>query len=391
MHVCMYVCMYLSMYVCIYQPHHPPPPPPPPPQVCNTSAERILEVKETGLIFRRMILLPPIASGFWSKLIALCLQKQDFQAIILQAIPEEYSLHSNGPAHRLRSMIGSLELSWMYWKTGIILYVSEKAVLEVHSLKSHEFGDLNGEGEGEKSTAIYKSRLNKIKNFCYQGNNGWSFIPPHFKEVIEIIVPEIYIMSGKGPTPAPNRIPPTSSKILVKALEIVDEILKNHCEHLASTGIYSLNDLIHVVPCPIDYGDRDLRPRNHSLFQHGNIGSMLNSGSHFEVERRREEEEGGREGEGGGGGLEVEQVRLPEECICVFTIENCIRHTFTSDEIVCPKCGPLELEYLAPDLVRGGLLTVHTRGWGGGVFDYTDYTVTIRLYRNYTRMFVGFC
>ena len=77
--------------------------------VCNVSAGGSLEVKKSGLIFRRMLLLPPIASGFWSKLIALCLQKQDFQQIVLKAIPSEYSMQPSGPAHRLRSIIGELE------------------------------------------------------------------------------------------------------------------------------------------------------------------------------------------------------------------------------------------------------------------------------------------
>lgn len=120
----------------------------------------ILGIKKTGLVYRRMLLLPPIASGFWSKLITLCLQKQDFQQIILGGIPPEYcewSLQPSGPAHKLRTMIGNLELSWMYWKTGVVLYVNETAVFELHSLHGHEFQD------------PCNSRLDKANNILRYG------------------------------------------------------------------------------------------------------------------------------------------------------------------------------------------------------------------------------
>ena len=57
--------------------------------VINETDDTQLYVKTTGLIYRRMLLMPPIASGFWSKLIALFLQKSDFQQIIRNAVPEE--------------------------------------------------------------------------------------------------------------------------------------------------------------------------------------------------------------------------------------------------------------------------------------------------------------
>ena len=48
---------------------------------------------------------------------------------------------------------------------------------------------------------------------------------------------------------------------------------------------------------------------------------------------------------------ELSQVQLPDDCLCVYSVEDCIKATFTSDAIVCPKCGPLDLQFLAPDLV----------------------------------------
>ena len=214
------------------------------PLVSDYSAGGMLGIKRTGLVYRRMLFLPPIASGFWSRLIALCLQKNDFQQLVLSGIPFEYrewSLQPCGPAHRLRSMIGNLDLSWMYWKAGIILYVNEMPVLELYSLRSHEFEDPTT--RTKQSESAFRSRTKKVKNFVFEDGNGWKFIPPHFKEVVEVVVPEM-IVTIKDVTL--NQVPPMSSKILVKALEIVDEVLKNHCEQFALNGIYSCSEMMQV-------------------------------------------------------------------------------------------------------------------------------------------------
>lgn len=298
----------------------------------------ILGIKKTGLIYRRMLLLPPIASGFWSKLITLCLQKQDFQQIILGGIPQEYcewSLQPSGPAHRLRSMIGNLELSWMYWKTGIVLYVNETAVLEVHSLHGHAFRDPCS-SVFDKSASILKSRIDKAKYFLYESQDGWKFVPSHYKDRIEVTVPEM-VITVEGVTL--NHVPPMSAKILIKALEIVDEVLKSQCEQFAVTGIYTHGDMMQVIPCPLEYGDTDERYHDMPNAQLGNLNPDDDVLFH-----RSYREEAPPPG--------PSQVQLPHECLCVFPVEACVKATFTSDAIVCPKCGPLDLEFLAPDLVR---------------------------------------
>lgn len=309
------------------------------PLVESLSACSLLGIKKTGVVYRRMLLLPPIASGFWSKLIALCLQKQDFQQIILNGIPLEHrqwSLQPCGPAHRLRSMIGDLELSWMYWKTGIILYVYETAVLQLHSLRSHDFED--PQNKNEKAESIFRSRTKKLKSFIYESDHGWKHVPPQYEDVIEVIVPEVIITVNTRDNS--NHFPPMSSKILVKALEIVDEVLQSHCEHLAMTGIYSPRDILHVVPCPIEYGDRDER---HHQMESVSLGNLTGSfGSPPSLGGRAEEVRDPPPST---------QPKLPHDCICVFTVDALIKATFTSDVIVCPKCGPLDLEFLTPDLV----------------------------------------
>lgn len=311
------------------------------PLVANQPASGVLGIKETGLIYRRMLILPPIASGFWSKLITLCLQKQDFQHIVLGGIPREYcewSLQPCGPAHRLRTMIGNLELSWMYWKTGIVLYVNEIALLELHSHQRHEFqggGGGRGDGDGgEMSTSnVFTSNIRKAKNFVHETPDGWKFTPAHYKDTIEITVPEMLITIEGVHF---NHVPPMSSKILVKALEIVDEVLKSQCEQFATSGIFSLRDMMQVIPCPIEYGDRDERHHDLTLDRLGNLVTSLDSV--LDTHPPPPPPQAG--------------VSLPHDCLCVFSVDACIKETFTSDSIVCPKCGPLTLEFLAPDLVR---------------------------------------
>ena len=227
----------------------------------------------------------------------------------------------------------------MYWKTGIILYISEIAILEVHSLRSHEFED--PQEKNDKAASIFQSRIKKLKMFCYEGSDGWSFIPPHFKEVIEVIVPEIFIVNRETVI-NPNVLPPVSSMILVKALEIIDEVLKSHCEQFAITGIYSLNDMIHVIPCPLCYGDND--ERQHEPPERQRLGNLYDSIDDSFNDFHKS--------------ITQDQVQFPQDCICVFTIDNCIRKTFTYDVIVCPKCGPLEIEFLAPDLVSSTYIII---------------------------------
>ena len=325
----------------------------------NSYDRHHLQVRETGLVYRRMLLLPPIASGFWCKLIALFLQKTDFQQIVRDATPGELDLHPSGPSHRLRSVIGNLELSWIYWKTGIVLYVGEKVVLRVNSLQENEFTDPQWTLDARES--VYSVRRNKLRLFHYQGEGGWQSIPTHFKEVIEVIVPEVFIERSAGSAAGDDTPMDLSAKILAKALEIVDEVLKNHCEHLALTGIYSLNDMLHVIPCAICYGDRDERPRddddNDSMDpldlvhpQEAIIPHLIQNGVHLP---QAEPPAGLREDHThhlhrDEPGMEDS---LKEDAIHVFTVDACIKETFTADFVLCPKHGPLDIQYLAPDLV----------------------------------------
>lgn len=174
----------------------------------------------------------------------------------------------------------------------------------------------------------------------YESQDGWKFVPSHFKDRIEITVPEM-VITVEGA--ALNHVPPMSAKILVKALEIVDEVLKSQCEQFAATGIYSHNDMMQVIPCPIEYGDIDERYHDLPNMHLGNLNIEDSVLYHQSYSSQSCSEQAPPPEPG--------HLQLPHECLCVFNVEACIKATFTSDAIICPKCGPLNLEFLAPDLV----------------------------------------
>ncbi len=332
------------------------------PLACKSPDEIQLKVTTTGLIYRRFILLPPIASGFWSKLIALFLQKKDFNKLVEGATPRELGLRAMGPAHRLRAHIGNIEVQWSYWKTGIILYLGECVALRVNSFQSHEFQDPLQSIE----TSIFATRQENVRGFFYRQGNAYKTFPPHFREVIEVVVPEIRIESTHNIAEPCSQ--PLSARILAKALEIVDEVVKSHCEHLCTSGIYSHSDMAHVIPCPLCYGDKDCRGQ-HTQTPHIEYdddittsddyypsdptaalvpGRLLNIGRDmvdddeppvFEPVEPVEPEE------------EVDPTTLPGS-IFVMTVESIIKETFSSDVVCCPAHKKLEIEHLAPDLVR---------------------------------------
>ena len=170
-------------------------------------------------------------------------------------------------------IISTLELYWSYWKTGIMMYLDGECILRVNSFEASEFEDQGTPttADGSAFDSVFASRVNRMRHFAFKvEGTKWQTIPPHYSQVIEVVAPEISIVShaqrpGGQTDPATaatgytgaggDPTQPLSAKLLTKALEIIDEVLKNHCEHLSDTGIYSLNDILHVVPCPLCYGD----------------------------------------------------------------------------------------------------------------------------------------
>lgn len=306
-----------------------------PQAVCPTLPEQ-LRVQRTGLVFRRFLIFPPIPSGFWSSLISLFIQKSDIEKLLQAAAPTPISMRL-ATVNQLRTMIGNLTAQWQYWKTGILLTLENETLLRVNSLHSDQFAD-------PQSREPLSDTHERLKLFHYKDGSEWTFLNGHFSEAIEVIVPEVQIVQGTADL---CEIYPDlpgchegqlhlSSKILAKALEVIDEVIKSRCENLAVMGIYSPSDMVHLIPCPLCFGDEDNRdsPDDEERVEQSQstIVPLV-------------EEGGPAESVAAGGPVFKPGVTF------TFTVAEVIQRTFSSDNVFCPGHKKLKIIHIAPDLV----------------------------------------
>ena len=299
-----------------------------------------LSVVSTGLVYRRMLHLPPIASGFWSKLISLFIQHEEILLLISDNMPGHVMQVGT---NRLRGMISNVSVEWQYWKTGIMLIADDKLLMRVNSLRRDVFED-------PQHRLVISSTLSKIQDFQYHEAGEWVDIPRHLSEVIEIVVPMTFLADGgdKSFQHMTSYQSSVSAKLLAKALELVDEILKNHCEHLAMNGIYTINDMLHLVPCPLCYGDEDHRVQLASE-QEGQqeVEPGIRKQGFFTTQPRRMS---GRQESPIPRSVAVPKPSAPQK-LYTFRVDECINQTLVSDCMSCPEHGKLQISLLAPDIV----------------------------------------
>ena len=310
-----------------------------------TSPSPKLSVVSTGLVYRRMLHLPPIASGFWSKLISLFIQHEELLLLLSAGGSSDHVMHVG--TNRLRGMVSNVSVEWHYWKTGIMLIADDMLLMRVNSLRRDDFED-------PQYQFIISNTLLKVQQFQYQESGKWVDIPDHLSEVIEIIVPVTFLADSKDKslhwqTPSQGSV---SAKLMAKALELVDEILKNHCEHLARNGIYTVNDMLHLVPCPLCYGDEDHRVQRSATVlerEPWQAGSSAHMNQHYFTARRQQVDR--RPERALSKSVAVSKfVSIPQK-LHTFRVDECIQQTLVSDCMSCPRHGQLEIALLAPDIV----------------------------------------
>ena len=296
-----------------------------------------LQVVATGLVYRRMLCLPPIPPGFWSKLISLFTQKEEI-FLLITAKDTNYTIQVGN--NRLRGMIGNVSVEWQYWKTGIMLIANDNVLMRINGLQ----------GIRADGSIIPNAQLK-----CeFKEGDQWRFIEPHLSESIEIVVPVFYITKVESEPSEPSQHfeqNVMSAKLLAKALEIIDEVLKNHCEHLALNGIYTTDDMLHLIPCPICYGDADHRlqcnstsegikrqseTRFMSLQSRANRSVQVDARVHSMSEQRE---------------IHHGALKQSSDNIFTFRVDECIMEILKSHYMKCPRHGKLETILLAPDIV----------------------------------------
>lgn len=318
------------------------------PAAANRSLPSEVKIRKTGLILRRMFLLPPISLDFWNRVINLCLQKTDFAKIVHENFNDSVSMFRGdyGQFHQIGS---NFHLRWKYWRSGVVLELNHQIVLTINSLKSDEFTDPANE-------TIISDTSQKAKRFkfCDEGNNLIS-LKHAFPEVFEVIVPEI-ILEPVNPTGFPlgqedlspsEKSQAISSKLLAKGLEIIDEVLRGYSSDFAEDGIFSLRNMFHVIPCPICFGDKDNRPPRHPSIrrtQSENYRPRLGTSARQVFQMKRVNRLSSTP--------EMESGRSLGSDIIVFSIDQCIEAAVGGvDYINCPTHGDLKLKCLTPDIV----------------------------------------
>ena len=321
-----------------------------------TAASPKLCVVGTGLVYRRMLHLPPIASGFWSKLISLCIQQEEI--ISLLSCDGAAGYETQISTNKLRGMLGNIGIEWQYWKTGLMLIADEKLLLRVNSLRRDVFVDPTHQ-------QVISSALSKVQNFQYREAGVWTRIPDRLNEVIEIIVPQMILEdSGNNSFFSEQRTQSresVSAKLMAKILELIDEILKNHCEHLAMGGIYTINDMLQLVPCPLCYGDQDNRTietpgiteREGDAEREGDTERAMSPRMRRNISTMQwRSQVQTRQERALSKSMVCMPVRAPDsEALHTFRVDEVIQQTLVSDCIVCPTHGELEIAHLAPDIV----------------------------------------
>ena len=288
-----------------------------------------LHIVKTGLVFRRTLFLPPIASGFWSKLISLFILKEEFFHFISTSAPQNYAMQVGN--NHLRGMIGNVTIEWHYWKTGILLLADDQLLMRVSSFRREVFED-------PKQQSSVSSSQKKVELLQYAVGKEWKSVPRHFNEVIEMIAPVAILTEEETAPPHLSRSTSLSAKLLAKALEIVDEVLKNHSKPLAMNGIYTVRDMLHLIPCPICYGDTDQRVSS--------VSSPVGTRNAHPFQSLPAERKRRIRNEPHRSGTLVESQNLYS-----FNVDECIMQASLSDCINCPRHGNLEICYLAPDVV----------------------------------------
>ena len=294
-----------------------------------------LKVQRTGLIYRRMLIVPSLPSGFWSKLICLCLQKDDFMYIVGEICRDSPTRIGVNCSIRI---IGTSTLSLTYWKTGLVFCLDETLLLRINSMYDDEFID-------PMKRATISDTRSKVSHF-YQQCDGKErpLLDTSLSDVIEILVPEVQLLTARSFDKT------MSTKLLAKALEIVDEVLKGHCDMLTDDGIYTMDAMNHVVPCPICFGDKDNRPPLPPYHPEGRSPeqrSRVTSESHhhrFQQAAQRQR-------------VTTPTKRSPLSrkppigSIVVFPVDQCIKASLSGKFIYCPTHNHLNIERLTPDLV----------------------------------------
>ena len=272
-------------------------------KILFSSAELMsVDLRSTGMCFRRLFFAHHIPASIWPKLIArflLSVEQNTFHKIICDnCVPDvPYKLTSSAGD----ALIGSLLCKWSYGKNYIELSLGEYSILRVNSLCSKEDNKIISATRSKlENMVVHKQNRQTVEEMMLQ------------QEGFEVNISDYVVISRSDKSNKVHHSKHMSMQMLSHVLEIIDEVLRDWFEGLSERGIYSDIYLSHIIPCPFCCGDSQAErsSNNDSPFKNKRATSIA------------------------------------------FSVQYLLQQTCMSSSITCPHHGDLEIEYLAPDVVR---------------------------------------
>ena len=272
-------------------------------KILFSSAELMsVDLRSTGMCFRRLFFAHHIPASIWPKLIArflLSVEQNTFHKIICDnCVPDvPYKLTSSAGD----ALIGSLLCKWSYGKNYIELSLGEYSILRVNSLCSKEDNKIISATRSKlENMVVHKQNRQTVEEMMLQ------------QEGFEVNISDYVVISRSDKSNKVHHSKHMSMQMLSHVLEIIDEVLRDWFEGLSERGIYSDIYLSHIIPCPFCCGDSQAERSS-------------NDDSPFKNKRATS---------------------------IAFSVQYLLQQTRVSGSITCPHHGDLEIEYLAPDVVR---------------------------------------
>ena len=271
----------------------------------------VVDLRSTGLCYRRLFVANNISEKFWFKLIPqFASSAKIYYNILLNNCVE--GITPEKMANTGDAVIADHHCKCLYWKNRITLLFGDSVLFSINGLMHFE----------DTPTTV------KIKAMQFANTKKQLF--PKEGDGLEVTVPDYVVQSSlNGKTRTSCKL---SSRILAQVLEILNELCIAFSKGDIDKGIYSQRFLHQVVVCPYCYGDSPVAADGFEIIerQERSLHSVYKKFiSYVNYQIKQFENVGGY-------GFDIQ--------ICIFEAQN---HGF----VCCPNHGRLNLLHLTPDLV----------------------------------------
>jgi len=291
-----------------------------------------INLRFTGMCYRRLFLVHHIPENFWQRLISRFLvSAEHFYEILLNNCVEGTSFEKMTNVGD--AVICKNHCKWLYWKNGITLMLGNDVLLCVNGLMK------STSGSNKNHRTPLTSTFNKIKSMQFFTGSEW-VLNEEF-DGFEVNIPDYTVQSSIEESGNSHYSCILSYQILSYVLDIVGESCTEFFKTLTEGGIYS--NFFQLVVCPYCYGDRcaenEIAVLEETLENTFESSSTSADTLHSFFTQSIQP-------------IDIDNtIPNPGGDFHGFTIQVCILNAQRSGTINCPRHGELGLIYLTPDLV----------------------------------------